>query len=116
MKSGSSFGFSQNLLKFFEAEDTLSFLGKGLNKYLGSGEAAKCGQKKIEQFLRSTEGATCWLGIVMRIYEERRRCEMFGRENLTSFCGAPKVRNVWERKFDEFLWSGEGAKCLVEKI
>ena len=78
MKSGSSFGFSQNLLKFFEAEDdTLSFVGKGLNKYLGSGEAAKCGQKKIEQFLRSTEGATCWLGIVMRIYEERRSREMW---------------------------------------
>ncbi|HOB25386.1 MAG TPA: hypothetical protein PKV58_01710 [Kaistella sp.] len=49
MKSGSSFGFSQNLLKFFEAEDdTLSFVGKALNQYLWSGEAAKCGQKKIE--------------------------------------------------------------------
>ncbi len=49
MKSGSSFGFSQNLLKFFEAEDdTLSFVGKVLNQYLWSGEAAKCGQKKIE--------------------------------------------------------------------
>ena len=43
MKSGSSFGFSQNLLKFFEAEHTLSFVGKGLNQYLWSAEGAKCG-------------------------------------------------------------------------
>ena len=87
-------------------------------------------------FMRSTEGATCWLGIVMRIYEERRsremwvekdwvvlkkhrRCDMFGRENLTSFCGAPKVRNINSRvrsarkNMRNYCGSAEGAKLLL---
>ena len=72
----------------------------------------------------------------MRIYEERRsremwvekdwvvlkkhrRCDMFGRENLTSFCGALKVRNINSRvrsarKNRRNYWgSAEGAKLLL---